>query len=296
MRHKGPVVIDLVDGYLSNKVPLIEDVLRNLLRSTIGKSSFSSLTFSNELRVAISRANAVVVSCPEQAENIRILNKDVHCILDDHSELIQDEKPIDPKNNRQFTILWEGLGHTLKHLIGIADILGEFLISRQARLIVVTNNSFKNYASKFGHVDVAALLRSKFRDSWERVELVEWSVVNLKEIALKSDVAIIPINTKDKFAMAKPENKLLSFWTLGVPVLCSPTPAYKRVLSTIGHEQYLVEDSGWMRSLGTFHDSHLQELAKTTRSLKETYSYLQKFHTKEILSYKWEAVLRPLLQ
>lgn len=295
IRHKGPVVIDLVDGYLSSKAPIIEDILRNTLRSATAKSSFSSLTFSNELKIAISRASAVVVSCPEQAENIRLVNENVHCILDDHSELIPDEINKNAHNKEQFTILWEGQGHTLKHLTKIAETVEEFLISRQAKLIVVTNKSFKKYGSKFGNVEVASLLRRKFRNSWEHIELIDWSVVNLKRVSLRADLAIIPINAKDNFAMAKPENKLLSFWTMGMPVLCSPTPAYKRVLCTIGQEIFLVEDSGWGTSLHAFYEAHKRDSRDFLKLQKVKHSYLTKFHTRKILANKWEAVLRPFI-
>lgn len=294
-RHRGPVVIDLIDGYLSSNPPPIQDFARNMVRATIGKSSFSSITFSNELIKSILNASAVVVSCEEQAIAVSRFNKNVHCILDDHSELRSFGTELDEIKSGTFTLIWEGLGYTLKHLLEIADDLEKFLLSKQAKLIVVTNSSFRKYASRFGQVDVKSILQRKFRNTWNSIEFVEWSVPNLKNSSRCADVAIIPLSSRDDFAMSKPENKLLSFWTLGVPVICSPTPAYKRVLSSIGHESFLASGSEWYDKLSEYHDSITNRNDELMTARIASARYLKQFHTREILSRRWDEVLRPLL-
>lgn len=293
--HKGPVVVDLVDGYLSSKPPFMEDLLRNSIRSFLGKSSFGSVTFSRELQKAISNANAVIVSCEEQAAGVRTLNKNVHCILDDHSELIHSAKEVSREKPNTFTILWEGLGYTLKHLLDVAEDLERFIISKCATLIVVTNPSYKRYATRFGSTDSVKQLRNAFKNSWSQIEFVDWTINSLKLSTERAHIAIIPINNSDIFAMAKPENKLLSYWTLGIPTLCSPTPAYKRVLSMVGQQRLLVHDKRWDSALTEFHKTIQENPTISQEVHRAAQLYLDRFHTREILSRKWDAVLRPLM-
>jgi len=296
-KHKGPVVIDLIDGYLSNEPRFTEDVARNTIRSIYDASSFRSLTFTNELRHAVSKANAIVVSCIEQAEVVRRFNDNVHIILDDHSEMKVDfeAQRIGSQNSGTITLIWEGLGYTLKHLLDVSREIEEFIISRNASLIIVTKPSFRRYASRVGHVEVMNLLRRRFRKTWNRIEFVDWSIGRLIEAAKRADVAVIPICVSDKFATAKPENKLLSFWTLGLPVLCSPIPSYQRVLHSVGQERFLIKNSSWLVSLNNFCDSLSNAPLANEESRRNRNSYLNKFHTREILSRKWDVVLRPFL-
>lgn len=292
--HRGPLVIDIVDGYLSYKPSLLEDFSRNFARSTLGKSSFNSLIFTRELKRAIAASDAVIVSCPEQAESVRKFNKNTFCILDDHSELDNLEINL-ADSEKNFTILWEGLGFTLKHLFAVAEEIERFVQVTGAKLSVVTNPSFKKYAGKIHRVDVRSYLRGAFKNIVRDCEFIEWSVSNLRDAGKRASVAIIPINPEDKFALAKSENKLLSFWKMGVPTLCSPTPAYSRVLKAIGHENCLVPESKWFESLSAYYYKYNSN-PKLLESWGSSYrAYLAEFHTREKLAMKWDLVLRPFL-
>lgn len=294
-RHKGPVVIDLVDGYLSAKPKFPEDLLRNLLRSMLSKSSYSSFTFHRELTEALSMAKAIVVSCPEQAQFVEKFNSNVHCILDDHSEFIDNYAYTGQSDSQTFTLLWEGLGYTLKHLLNISNQIEAFLINKNAKLVIVTNLSFNKWSSKFGRVETIKYIEPALRRVWNQIELVEWTTDSLKRASATSDIAVIPITAGDKFAEAKPENKLLSYWTLGLPALCSPTAAYARVLKAVGDETLLVPESRWLDALNkSYEQSKRSSLFPIER--KNLYSaYLTQFHSKEVLAKKWDNVLRPLL-
>ena len=61
-------------------------------------------------------------------------------------------------------------------------------------------------------------------------------------------MSIIPIDSVDKFATLKSENKLLSMWSLGLPVLFSCIPSYSRV-ATEARKQ--VERFEWELVQGT---------------------------------------------
>ena len=115
---------------------------------------------------------------------------------------------------------------------------------------------------------------------------VPWTLNNVKKYASNSSFAIIPIDTKDKFANLKPENKLLGLWTLGLPVIFSDTPAYKRVATQAGLESNCIESNNWSFALNN-HNSILNEKNSQLAS-----KYLSTFHTKQVLIAKWDAAIR----
>ena len=108
----------------------------------------------------------------------------------------------------------------------------------------------------------------------------------MKKYASISTFGIIPIDTTDKFANLKPENKLLGLWTLELPVLFSDTPAYKRVAKQAGLESTCIASNKWSIAL----DSHTSLLTET--SIKLASEYLSTFHSQEVLIEKWDAVIR----
>jgi len=295
-RHNGPVVIDLVDGYLSAKTRFTEDISRNFVRALLGKSSFRSITFTNELRRAISECSAVIVSSPEQKRSIESLNSNVVCILDDHTELQTEISEPRNSDGEDFVILWEGLGYTLKHLFQVADQIKEFMHGKRVKLLVVTSPKFYRWSSRIGKVDTDKRLKNNFGEILENLEFIEWSIENLKMAAKRAHVGIIPLDLRDEFAVSKPENKLLSFWTLGVPTLCSPMPSYVRVLSAVEGESYLVQESEWKNSLNNIFDMYLDNSSIFKLHRENWRKYLMTVHTRKILINKWHQVLQPLMQ
>jgi glycosyltransferase involved in cell wall biosynthesis len=53
----------------------------------------------------------------------------------------------------------------------------------------------------------------------------------------------------DPFAAGKPENKLLLFWRLGMPVVASATPAYKRAMLLADVDMYCSTSDEWVTTI-----------------------------------------------
>ena len=120
-RAKQPVILDLVDGYLGEHPSFIKDVVRNIVRSIRGTSRLRWITYTNHIRTACRKADAVIVASTEQRDVILKYNKHVNVILDDHSEMdstfsadgsrnIGSTQPLQSPH-----LFWEGYGYTLKH-------------------------------------------------------------------------------------------------------------------------------------------------------------------------------------
>lgn len=293
-RTNKPVYIDLVDGYLGENPSFIKDFLRNTLRSFQGLSNLRWITYSRHLRFAIRNSHGVIVPSIEQRDLLSNINQNVFVIPDDHSELGSDKSNSDLINEELTSnnyLFWEGYGYTLKHFETISAQLDEFLENNNFRMFLVTVEGFKRWGGKVGDINTRAYIDRLFPISKQRIEIVPWSIENLKRCAELSRLGIIPINEKDSFAAYKSENKLLSMWKLGLPVLYSKIPSYERVAKSAGQAEACLNSGEWIDAL-TNVTKDLDQLAKLKRTGSE---YVYQYNRHETLVGKWDAVISQTL-
>jgi hypothetical protein len=187
------------------------------------------------------------------------------------------------------SIFWEGFGYTLKHFKIISRELDNFLLENEYELNILTNVSFARWGGYLGKIQSVKLVKKWFPKSFQSINIIPWTIENVKSYANKSDFAIIPIDIDDNFAKLKPENKLLGLWALGLPVLFSDTPAYKRVSTEAGLDSACLSKNQWAKALND-HDYILDEQYSDLAG-----AYLLKNHTKIDLVKKWENVIRDVL-
>jgi hypothetical protein len=291
-KAKQPVILDLVDGYLGEEPSFLKDLGRNLVRSFNGKSNYSAITFTRALRDACGKADAVIVASPEQAKDVLAYNSEVHIILDDHSELDVARKArkmhyVEKAEQKYF--FWEGFGYTIKHFEFLAPTLDEFIHQSGYKLLILTNPTFARWGGYLGKVNAVKLTNKWFPRSKNQIEIIPWSIQNVIRCASISDFAIIPVDTSDKFANLKPENKLLSMWHLGLPTLFSSTLAYKRIAQEVGVSEFCLDENSWQTFLG---DLKLDSLGN---SFSKSEDYINETHTKKILVEKWKKVFELVL-
>ncbi len=291
-RSKQPVILDLVDGYLGEHPGLFKNFGRNMIRSFNGQSNYSSITFTRALKKACADADAVIVASPEQAEQVHPFNSKVYIILDDHSEL--DSARYIRKSNLNSEdvkryIFWEGFGYTIKHFKFVAPYLDKFMAESGYKLLILTNPIFARWGGYLGRVNAEKLIKKWFPLSSDQIEIIPWSVDEVIRRASISDFAIIPVETKDKFANLKPENKLISMWHLGLPTIFSNTQAYKRVSAEIGLSELCLDQNEWGEFLSDL------DVDLLTKTLIVTQKYIEKTHTREMLVKKWQLVFESVL-
>ena len=290
-RYECPIILDLVDAYLAERPKFLKDFGRNLLRSINGTSSLRFLRYTSHLKYACKNANAVVVATIEQSKFIEGLNANVHIIIDDQSEMLlegffRNEKTPDEKK----FIFWEGLGYTLKHFKSISTDLENFLLANNFRLKLLTNLKFNRWGGFLGTTQTENLVKKIFPRAWKNIDVIPWSIEATKEAARSSVVGIIPISKDDNFAMFKPENKLVSMWTMGLPVLCSPTKAYSRVVQEINANYSLCHDD-WERSLNFL----IENPSIREDLIHAGMNYYKSYCTREKLQLKWLAAINSVL-
>lgn len=296
-RAEQPVILDLVDGYLGEYPSFMKDVIRNILRSIRGTSSLRWITYTNHVRTACRKADAVIVASKEQRDVILQYNKNVHVILDDHSELDSPSTPgvRNPSGSDQrllpSNLFWEGFGYTLKHFQKVAKELDQFLSQSGWGMYLLTNERFPRWGGYLGTIETSELVEKWFPLSKSRIQIVSWSIQNVIKFANLSTLGLIPIDTKDKFAALKSENKLLSMWHLGLPVLFSDTPAYSRVAAESRQERACIKDDAWLTALTAFSQSPEDREVLRRMGL----AYILKEHTHGILMTKWTETLEEVL-
>jgi hypothetical protein len=228
----------------------------------------------------------------EQAEYLKNLNKNIHVILDDQSEMIieANEGFKSRSESNSNYIFWEGLGYTLKHFESAAYEIEDFMLENQYRLKLLTTMSFKRWGGYLGNIKTEDVVRHYFPRAWRNVEIIPWTVEATKEAAKKSEFGIIPISKNDNFAMLKPENKLISMWAMGLPVICSPTFAYSRVANEIDAGEMLCQGN-WTSKLNWIS----KDMSERRRLREEGSAYFQTFCTKEQLQAKWRKAINSVL-
>ncbi len=286
-----PVVIDLVDAYLGERPSLVRDILRNLVRTIRGTSNLKWITYTKHLEWACANCDTVVVASEEQRTLILPFNQKVKVILDDHSELEKTESQVDQHEKQnadenKIYIFWEGFGYTLKHFKHMSIELDSILKELNLGMYLLTVQSFPRWGGYIGRVNTQKLIKKMFPKSHSSIEVVPWSVSNLKTYAKRSAFGIIPIDPLDRFAMLKSENKLLSNWVLGIRTLCSATPSYARVGKNAKVAEDLILEFEWKKSI-------YEIVSKKDFTLQmSAVNYLQLNHNSEILNQKWDSVIR----
>ena len=284
------VVLDMVDGYLVDTPSVLLDYARYFLRSSKIQALMHPMRFSNSLRKICALVDMVVVASDEQAALVKPFNRNVRVIRDSHDELGQPLPIKEFSTNRNLNIFWEGLGFTLIHFKDVANDLGEFLISTNSTLHLVTNESFPRFAGKFGKIDAKREIKEMFGQASSRIVVHAWSEKTVSEIAAKCEFGIIPISQQNRFAQLKPENKLLIYWRLGLQTLFSDTPSYVRLAHEVGVPEYSVKSGEWAEKL--------KEIAEAGGCLSENMlkaqEYLLRFHSENLILGQWKEALNSL--
>jgi len=149
-------------------------------------------------------------------------------------------------------------------------------------LYLLTDLEYFLFLGKYGRTKTLKVVQQLMPN----VKLIEWKAETAADIICSCDLAIIPIDLSDPFALGKPENKLILFWRMGMPVITSATPAYLRAMSAAGLSMTCANIDEWELALGRYISDELarQQAAKFgQKCVEELYSESE-------LIAKWDTV------
>ncbi len=226
---KGMIVYDLIDSYLSIPKYNIKQIFRGTFFYINGRHKKYYFSNRNNIIKMCKVANAVICSTVVQKNLILKYNKNTHIILDYHDEIINHHKYVYEIKDT-LNLVWEGLPSNIFQLFTIKKALKSISKDYKLCLHVITDLKIKTPFNLFGLIDTKTILNFLNLN----YILHPWDKNTLSEIITSSDIAIIPLDLSNNFIKGKPENKLLLFWKMGMPVITSSTDAYKNAMNKAG--------------------------------------------------------------
>jgi len=279
---KVKIVFELIDSYLLEKyTPLT--ALKGFVRFMTGRESRIFINYKAALKNIISISDAVVCSTDLQKADLNTLNKNVHVSLDYFSDDIIFQKK-NYETESKLRLVWEGQSYTVCNILFLNDVFKSLACPIELYIITDIVTSYYNGLYKVETKNLLKELRCNY-------VLIPWGRDKISEIVSGCDLAIIPIIKNDIFALSKPENKLLFFWEMGIPVITTDTPAYQRVMDQAGLNYYCSVVQEWVEKIEEFVDldKHSRE-----RLAKKANDYVNEFHSKEIILMKWDEIFLTL--
>jgi len=234
-------VFELVDSYF-NQVAPARRWLKGIARYLLGMDSRLSPDFLRTLIQACETADAVICSTEEQRDAISRYNRNVHISFDWVDPELGAPKS-DYSRCGKLKLVWEGQSTTLPNLQLLRGMLNRF--HDQVELHVVTDPLIYRHFGKYGPFPAREALRGINCD----IIFHDWDASTFSAHIVACDLAIIPIDGRNRFWWGKPENKLVLLWKLGMPVLATATPVYRRVMTAAGSDLLCQTEAQWASAL-----------------------------------------------
>lgn len=279
----GKKVLQIVDGYGLYKEFWVLDLIRGIVKFLKREISYPVLSYGNLMRKALSSADAVICASPEQEKRVTRFNSRVIAIPDNHYFLHGSTKP-SPPGKESISILWEGIPQSLASLFNLKTELSRSSYETRVRLCLVTNLTGYRVGNKYFRYDVRRKALNEFLGYVDCLEVSQWTVEELISQANTCNIAVLPIDTESKLQMLKHESRLLLYWQLGLPVIASSSPSYRRVMKSAGLEYLIFENSKEIPQLIEW-----ISIDSNWHSTKEKIDkYISKYHTSDIIANRWK--------
>ncbi|MGD0811218.1 MAG: hypothetical protein ABSA91_16150 [Acidimicrobiales bacterium] len=239
----GPkLVYELIDSQLALPKGDYKWKLLGTAKALTREIARPVFNYRNAIEAMCNRADAIVCGSPEQKVELEAFNGNVHDILDFNEE-IGGEPKSDYEMRRRPVLVWEGLSYSVGHLRLLGAVLDELNAALDVRII--TDPFVPRIGAHYFRMPTDRVLRQTFANC----DLRPWEKQSMPALVTECDIAVIPIDLSDPVARSKPENKLMLLWRLGMPVVTSGTPAYRRCMQAAGLDNACDSTGDWARAL-----------------------------------------------
>lgn len=248
------LIFELIDAYFT-ETGLARRLLKGVGRFGMGTDSRLSPDLRRTLIGACEISDAVICSTEEQRETIRRYNPNTFLSFDYFGDELGSPRE-DYSRSGKLRIVWEGQSTTLPNLQVIREPLND--LRDDLELHIVTDPRIYRYFGRFGAYPAMEALNGiecdKHYHGWDRS--------NFSREITACDVAVIPIDRSNALWWGKPENKLILLWQLGMPVLTTATPVYRRVMDAAGLDMSCATVAEWGEQLESLINARPAELGK----------------------------------
>jgi len=271
-----PLIYDYANHYLQENIPL-KNVLRPAYFSFFKGHKYTFETYSSTIQKIIEVADVVVCSSEVQKtyleQNTKV--KNIHVLTDffenDFPSLFN--RKFKPPSTRSQHLIWEGQAENLKNFTSITD--REFF---KLKISLITDLKYRDGLFKRSSKNFCDRLFNDF-------VIYDWNVDALISRAQHGDIGIIPIEKDIPIYAAKPENKAVLMFLLGLPVLATSILAYSQLFERLQLDHLKVTDaSQWVekvQQLRGLKNSDYQDLCMYLNN------FARKEYSTENLRLKW---------
>jgi glycosyltransferase involved in cell wall biosynthesis len=285
---RGRVVYDLIDSYLAIPDSDLRSRLRGPAKFLSRQTRRLELNYRRGIIALCQRADAVTCTTVEQEAMIREYCPNTHVILDFHAGAVRKVKS-EYAAGDVFHLVWEGQAGNVSTFSLIRDALSIVAAKHRIALHLVTDLEYPLGLKHVGRLSTKALIRRTV--DIPGVYLYEWNEAMFAHICTACDLAVIPIPMDQAIYAGKPENKMLIFWRMGIPVVASATPAYRRAMAAAGHDLACTTTDDWVKVLSAcIEDEALRRAAGTNgRHVAETE------YGEEVTLARWDRAMTSVL-
>jgi hypothetical protein len=278
------LVLDFVDSYFAVPRDDLKARARGAAKFLLGHTRRLHLDYRALMQAACRRADAVVCCTEEQRQSILPYCANVHPILDFQPEAEFVTKTSYARRD-VFNLIWEGLPQNLEAFATLSGALRELRGRRSFAVHLVTDLERARGSTHALMQPTLNWVRELFR--MDGVYLYQWNEPLFAAVCTACDLAVIPLRLDDPFAAGKSENKLILFWRMGLPVVTSATPAYRRSMEGAGLDMTCVTAEDWIRWIERCMDD--EELRRAAGTAGRTYAL--RGHGEARLLERWDAAL-----
>lgn len=280
------LVYEVIDSYFTVPRASVSNLGRGAVKWATRSTKHLALDHRGAMERMCRRADAVICSTQEQQETISRWCANVHIVLDYHGDDVDLVKH-DHRSQTPQSLMWEGLPYTLGALGELAGAVRSIRREQALRLDLVTDAAFRRYAQRLGQRRSSDLAQRVVGDH----VLHPWTPEALRSVGATSDLAVVPVDRSSRFAMGKPENRLLLLWRMGQCVVATRTPAFERAMRAAGTEAALCDTSDdWERTLRRLLADEEQRAEFACRGR----AFALRVGDRDRLLRKWDAVLNSL--
>jgi hypothetical protein len=276
-------VFELVDSYFTQTRPA-RRFLKGVGRYAIGMDSRLSPDFLRTLTHACEAADAVICSTEEQRETIARYNSNVFVSFDHFGDEIGAPKE-DYARSGKLRVVWEGQSTTLPNLQVIREPLND--LKDKIELHVVTDPLIYRYFGRYSAFPAMEALEGIECDK----HFHRWDRATFSRNITACDLAVIPIERSNALWWAKPENKLVLLWQLGMPVFTAATPVYQRVMDAAGIEMHCASSAEWGERLERLIDCSATQLEAVGHQCRR---YADEVYSRDAFQARFDAAFESI--
>ena len=256
------------------------DLFRSLFkgpgRFLLSREKLFYFNYKTPVKKWLSIADVVICSSEDVKKSIQSFNQKIIVCLD----YLQSEYRFLKKDfaiGEKLKLVWEGRGDVLPHLLYFKEYFKE--VSPFCELHIITSENYPAYGNIIEKKTSQILNQLPIKTVFHK-----WEIDSKDTLLSECDLGIIPLNRKNEFAWHKPANKLISYWSVGLPALASGTPAYVNMMNGAGESFYATSHEEWITKT---HEMKNMSAGDREILAKNNHEFVQIYYSDEALDKIW---------